>query len=161
MQLTKAGTVAATSYNGIAAVKVDGGTICTMFSIFQTTEIGKYLNINSVFALQQTLDKNNLSCLIVDEVSTTDAKIIVILHFRLQQIMENNLPFGGIPIIFVGDFNQLGPVMKTFLPMDMMQWAIRRYKLCLASKTKPKNSTKTARNVTKRSLPSANIDGQP
>jgi len=33
-----------------------------------------------------------LSCLIVDEVSTIDAKIIAILHFRLQQIVDNTLP---------------------------------------------------------------------
>ena len=113
-QLTKVGTVAATSYNVIVAVNVDGGTACTMFSLFQTTEKGKCLDQDSVFTLQQTLDKDNLSCLVVDKVSTVDAKIIAILHFRLQQIMDDNLPFGGIPIIFVGGFNQLGPAEKNF-----------------------------------------------
>jgi len=58
-QLTKVGTVAATSYNVIVAVNVDGGTACTMFSLFQTTEKGKCLDQDSVFTLQQTLDKDN------------------------------------------------------------------------------------------------------
>jgi hypothetical protein len=35
-------------------------------------------------------------------------------------------PFGGLPVIFAGDFNQLGPVKKTFIPKDMMTWALRR-----------------------------------
>ena len=29
-------------------------------------------------------------------------------------------PFGGMPIMFSGDFNQLGPVLKDFIPTSMM-----------------------------------------
>jgi ATP-dependent DNA helicase PIF1 len=61
--------------------------------------------------------------LIVDEVSTIDTRIIALLHHRLQQVMDNKLPFGGLPIVFVGDFNQLGPVRKTFIPSSMTHWA--------------------------------------
>ena len=40
----------------------------------------------------------------------------------MKQALETDLPFGGLPVLFVGDFNQLGPVKKKFLPKDMLTW---------------------------------------
>ena len=37
---------------------------------------------------------------------------MALLHLRCQQIFDNELDFGGIPIMFTGDFNQPGPVKK-------------------------------------------------
>jgi hypothetical protein len=62
------------------------------------------------------LDYTNVCLLIIDEVSTIDANIISRINLRLQQIFGNKLRFGGLPIIFSGDFNQLGPVKKCFIP---------------------------------------------
>jgi hypothetical protein len=121
------GTVSTCSYNGIAAVTVDGSTICSLFSINDTRVSGSKCKLDdtSVLQLCQKLDADHICCLIVDEISTIDTHIIALLHFCLQQIMDNyNLPFGGLPILFVGDFNQLGPVQKTFIPTDMMTWAL-------------------------------------
>jgi PIF1-like helicase len=74
--------------------------------------------------------------LIVDEVSTIDTCVITLLNYRLKQVMDNHdLPFGGILVVFVGDFNQLGPVQKTFIPNSMMTWATRRYHKDIAVKT--------------------------
>ena len=39
----------------------------------------------------------------------------------------DELPFGGIQVVFSGDFSQLGPVKKSFLPKEMMVWAHRTY----------------------------------
>jgi hypothetical protein len=71
------------------------------------------------------LDYENISLLIVDEVSTIDSRIIAMLDLRLRQIYNNTFDFGGLPVIFAGDFNQLGPVKKVFLPKDMMTFAMR------------------------------------
>ena len=49
--------------------------------------------------------------LIVDEVSTIDSRIIAVLDFRFKQLTNFDLPFGGMPMFFCGDFCQLGPVM--------------------------------------------------
>jgi hypothetical protein len=49
--------------------------------------------------------------------------LIAMIDVRLQQVMGNTQSFGGVAILFVGDSNQLGPVQKTFLPQDMMEWA--------------------------------------
>ena len=125
------GTVAATSYNGIAAVNVDGGTVCKTFSIFDTSDSQSNITLNEdeVLRLQTSLNSEEICALIVDEVSTIDAKIIALLDFRLRQILENDdLPFGGLPVIFLGDFNQLGPVKKAFLPTDMMTYAKRLHR---------------------------------
>ena len=59
----------------------------------------------------------------------------------MQQVMGNSLPFGGIPVLFVGDFNQLGPVKKTFIPSSMMMWATRRYHTDIAVKTSTLQNT--------------------
>jgi hypothetical protein len=32
------------------------------------------------------------------------------LNKRLKQIFENNLPFGGLSVILLGDFQQLDPI---------------------------------------------------
>ena len=34
-----------------------------------------------------------------------------ILEFRLKQIFKSNLPLGGLPILVLGDFKQLPPVV--------------------------------------------------
>ena len=117
--IMKLGFVATTSYNGIAAVNVDGNTICSMFQIHTTNE-----PLTSVEDLRTKLDANNMCFLIVDEISTIDTRIIALLDSRLQQIFNNKLPFGGVPIIFAGDFNQNGPVQKTFIPDDMIKLAL-------------------------------------
>lgn len=45
-------------------------------------------------------------------------------------------PFGGLPIFFFGDFNQLGPVLKTFIPKDMLTWALRNVRASRHTKSK-------------------------
>ena len=123
------GSVATCSYNGIAAVNVDGATICSLFSV-TNTDRGPPYNLSSTTELEdlrKRLDWENIACLIVDEVSTVDTRTVALMHYRMQEVMENEqLPFGGVPIIFVGDFNQLGPVKKDIIPLHMMRWALRQ-----------------------------------
>jgi hypothetical protein len=87
--------------------------------------------------------------LIVDEVSTIDSKIIALLDLRLQQVYANSHPFGGLPVLFAGDFNQLGPVRKIFIPKDMITYAIRLKKGGYTGKQKPspKRKCKTRKQV--------------
>jgi ATP-dependent DNA helicase PIF1 len=48
--------------------------------------------------------------LIIDEVSMMSQKIFDVLNKLGQTIRNNNRPFGGIQVIFCGDFFQLGPI---------------------------------------------------
>ena len=51
--------------------------------------------------------------LIIDEISMLPGKTLNFLDFWFRKVRGQNLPFGGIQVIFVGDFLQLPPVAKT------------------------------------------------
>ena len=50
--------------------------------------------------------------LIVDEVSMMSAKMLDVLNYVGKKVRKNSLPFGGIQVIFSGDFYQLPPIEK-------------------------------------------------
>jgi ATP-dependent DNA helicase PIF1 len=54
-----------------------------------------------------------MKSLIIDEISMVRADILDAVDVRLRQIRENPNPFGGVQLIFVGDFLQLPPVIQT------------------------------------------------
>ncbi|KAG7342418.1 PIF1-like helicase [Nitzschia inconspicua] len=53
----------------------------------------------------------NTYLVIVDEVSFASVEDMELLNEKMQQIFDNPWdPFGGVPIVFSGDFAQLSPV---------------------------------------------------
>lgn len=52
----------------------------------------------------------NINILIIDEVSMLSNKLLNILDGVAKKIRKNNLPFGGIQVLFSGDFYQLPPI---------------------------------------------------
>jgi ATP-dependent DNA helicase PIF1 len=48
--------------------------------------------------------------LIVDEVSMLSVKMLHIIHRLAQTIRGNQLPMGGLQVVFCGDFHQLAPI---------------------------------------------------
>ena len=52
----------------------------------------------------------NIELLVIDEVSMLSEKLLIILDTIAQIIKKNKKPFGGIQIIFAGDFHQLPPI---------------------------------------------------
>ena len=54
-----------------------------------------------------------LECLIIDEVSMMSLKILLLLDAIAKKVYNKpNIPFGGLQVIFSGDFYQLPPVMS-------------------------------------------------
>lgn len=51
--------------------------------------------------------------LIIDEISMLPGKTLDFLDFWFRRLRSQDAPFGGIQVIFVGDFLQLPPVSKT------------------------------------------------
>jgi ATP-dependent DNA helicase PIF1 len=51
-----------------------------------------------------------IKVLIIDEVSMMSQKILEIIEEIARNVKRNNLPFGGIQVVFLGDFFQLPPV---------------------------------------------------
>jgi hypothetical protein len=62
----------------------------------------------------------DLDYLIFDEVSMIDAVVVGHISSRLCEVTGNSLPFGGINVIFVGDYWQLSPVMGNPIFKDML-----------------------------------------
>ena len=48
--------------------------------------------------------------LVIDEISMMSQKIFELLNYIGKKLLNPNLPFGGIQIVFSGDFYQLGPI---------------------------------------------------
>lgn len=55
---------------------------------------------------------STLRLLVIDEISMVRADSLEMMHRVLQKARRNNLPFGGVPVAFVGDLFQLPPVVS-------------------------------------------------
>jgi ATP-dependent DNA helicase PIF1 len=55
-----------------------------------------------------------LKVLIIDEISMVDNILFSKISKLLSLIMEVKKPFGGIQVIFIGDFTQLAPIQNTY-----------------------------------------------
>ena len=60
----------------------------------------------------------NLEILIIDEVSMMSLKILLLLDLIAKKFYKNNNPFGGLQVIFTGDFYQLSPVCNSYLEKE-------------------------------------------
>lgn len=96
---------------GKAAVNLGGTTVHSAFHITQSRRMGSIAR-ETLQSLRQLF--KNVKCIIIDEVSMIGNDILHKVNQRLQEItghLDEN--FGGIHIIFCGDFRQLPPVNAT------------------------------------------------
>lgn len=68
--------------------------------------------------------KNWLNCdiLIIDEISMLSSEIFILLDGIGKNIRKNNNPFGGIQLIFSGDFHQLPPISFNKFCFEISLW---------------------------------------
>jgi len=92
----------------IAALNVGGVTIHSFFGIPPRT-----LNSDEIAKPKPELINviKNLDVLIVDEVSMVTPDIVDCINNTLRAIGKKDQPFGGVPVVFVGDLLQLPPVI--------------------------------------------------
>jgi ATP-dependent exoDNAse (exonuclease V) alpha subunit len=55
---------------------------------------------------------NSVSVLIIDEISMLSANTLDMIDRIVREIKNDQRPFGGMQVIFCGDFFQLPPVQK-------------------------------------------------
>jgi ATP-dependent DNA helicase PIF1 len=94
---------------GMAAMNVHGSTIHSFFNI-------PHHNVNpdepASPTRRMTLVMEAIRALIVDEVSMVTPDLLDCMNLTLKKVRRNSLPFGGVPVIFVGDLLQLPPVVS-------------------------------------------------
>jgi hypothetical protein len=104
--------VAVTASTGIAATHLGGMTIHSWCGI----GIKKELSASDLTALRETKRLTSrvqkTGVLIIDEISMLDAGTLSAVSAALCALRYSEKPFGGIQVVFVGDFFQLPPVVR-------------------------------------------------
>ena len=103
---------AITASTGIAATHIGGMTIHSWSGI----GIAKSLNKNELnnIAGKSNVAKRvkNTHTLIIDEISMLNGATLGLVDAVCKRIRENMQPFGGMQVVFVGDFFQLPPIAR-------------------------------------------------
>ena len=94
------------SFMGVAARNVSGSTLHAALNLNE--RMGSRYSARSKRDLIAKWEGVNF--LLVDEVSVIGRKMLVSIHEALCIAKGNDLPFGGVNIVFAGDFAQLPPV---------------------------------------------------
>ena len=126
------GSIVTAAYNGITAVVIDGQTLCSLFNIQSFSDTSKKVQIkplstDQLHVIQLKLKSPSLSLLIIDEISNVDPATLAVINLRLQQIKNNKRHFGGLNVIFVGDFMQLPPTARISFPELLCHMAVKKY----------------------------------
>ena len=105
--------VTVTAPSGIAAVAVGGCTIHKFIGAGLCTGATWTVADKVLKSEKATKRWNDTRVLIVDEVSMLDADILQKLDFVGRATRDqSNVPFGGLQLVFTGDFYQLPPVCR-------------------------------------------------
>lgn len=104
--------VAITASTGVAACQINGVTLHSFAGIGlgrgDDERLYKMLSNNKTARQKWML----LNTLIIDEISMLDPEYLDTLE-RLVSRLRGRVPFGGIQLIFIGDFSQLPPVRRS------------------------------------------------
>ena len=110
-------TVLLAAPTGLAAFNIGGSTIHTALGI--TTNENRSAQMKPLSDELKSKYAIRLECLkfvIIDEVSMVGNKMLAKIDQRLKEITGNtNLYFGGVSVLFFGDFNQLRPVKESYI----------------------------------------------
>lgn len=113
-------SVAVTASTGIAATHVGGMTIHSWSGIGVRDQLTPY-DLDKIATnekVNRRLKKAHV--LIIDEVSMLDGKILDMVNQVAKAIRGRSDAFGGLQVVFVGDFFQLPPVTRNG---DIMRYA--------------------------------------
>ena len=109
-----------TATTGSAAVKVNGSTVHSAVCIPIETSDGKRIGKLTSKKIDEWTQRRYM---IIDEVSMLDCKVIEGLHKQLTIAKAKpEIEFGGVNIIFVGDFLQLPAVINPDLYRDTVTY---------------------------------------
>jgi ATP-dependent exoDNAse (exonuclease V) alpha subunit len=103
-----------TASTGVASVNIGGVTIHSWAGIGNASmpaeEIARFINSGPGTKIRRQIKKAKL--LAIDEISMISASVFDLINQVFQLVRQNELPFGGIQLVVLGDFFQLPPVSK-------------------------------------------------
>ena len=103
---------AVTASTGIASTHINGTTIHSWSGLGVKDAINKY-ELDAMEEKQNLYKRyNETSVVIVDEVSMLSSPFLDMFDQACKHMRRNAEPFGGLQIIFCGDFFQLPPIVK-------------------------------------------------
>lgn len=103
---------AVTASTGIAATHVGGMTIHAWSGIGVLRTLSRF-ELDRISNTERTARRiQSTHILIVDEISMLSAETLDMIDMVCRTVRMRDLPFGGLQIIFVGDFFQLPPISR-------------------------------------------------
>jgi len=103
---------AITASTGIAATHIGGMTVHSWSGIGIKTKLEKN-DLNKIKASQYIVRRiTKAKVLIIEEISMLTGDTLSMVDTVCREIKQNSKPFGGIQVIFAGDFFQLPPVIR-------------------------------------------------
>lgn len=117
--------IAVVAPTGVAAINAGGSTIHSMFGFPLKIFVPSFDRVDVNIATNRALLKNHLryrtekrkiiqelELLIIDEISMVRADTLDAIDYALKYTRKNQLPFGGVQLIVIGDLFQLSPIAK-------------------------------------------------
>ncbi|MEI6728769.1 MAG: AAA family ATPase [bacterium] len=95
---------------GLAALNVGGRTIHSFFRLAPSVTLEEAREAGSKRSSDKVIQ--NLEIIVVDEISMVRADLLDCMDIFLKNARGNNMPFGGIQMVFIGDLYQLPPVLR-------------------------------------------------
>ena len=98
--------------SGVAAINAGGVTIHSFFQIPLSPYIpGIRHQTKFNISKEKIRIIRAIDLLVIDEISMVRADTLDAVDSTLKRIRANNLPFGGIQLLMIGDLRQLSPVV--------------------------------------------------
>ncbi|MCQ2207133.1 MAG: helix-turn-helix domain-containing protein [Paludibacteraceae bacterium] len=99
---------------GVAAINAGGVTLHSLFQLpfepFVPNSFQKDTNFR--FSREKQNIIRSLDLLVIDEISMVRADLLDAVDATLRHIRRNQLPFGGLQLLLIGDMQQLPPVVQ-------------------------------------------------
>lgn len=112
--------VAVTASTGIAATHIGGMTIHSWSFIGARNTLTSY-DVDSITSKEKVVKRvKKAQVLIIDEISMLDGSVLEMVDRIVKTIRQSTEPFGGLQVVFIGDFFQLPPVTRQG---DVMRYA--------------------------------------
>lgn len=104
--------VAVTASTGIAATHIGGMTIHSWSGIGVRDALSAY-DLDAIAAKEKTAKRmQKARVLVIDEISMLDGAVLDMVDRVCRFVRKRNEAFGGLQVVFVGDFFQLPPVTR-------------------------------------------------